>query len=63
MYLVGYNNGQKHVYTATGGAVAVSLVMSKRENNTNPGVVYMNEAFHAIPHYSCLLYTSDAADE
>ena len=42
---------QKHGYTATGGAVAVSLVMSKRENNTNPGVVYMNEAFHAIPHY------------
>ena len=41
---------QKHGYAATGGAVAVSLVMSKRENNTNPGVVYMNEAFHAIPH-------------
>ena len=34
---VGYNNEQKHGHTVKGGAVAVSLVMSKRENNTNPG--------------------------
>jgi len=48
---VGYNNAQKHGHTDTGGAVAVSLAMSKRENNTNPGVVYMNGAFHATSHY------------
>ena len=48
---LGYSNGQKHGYTATGGAVAASLVMSKREKNANPGVVYMNGAFHATSHY------------
>ena len=47
---VGYNNEQKHGHTVKGGAVAVSLAMSKRENNPNPGVVYMNGAFHATSH-------------
>ena len=47
---VGYNNAQKHGHTDTGGAVAVSLAISKRENNTNPGVVYMKGAFHATSH-------------
>jgi len=32
---VGYSNG-KHGYTATGGAVAASLVMSKREKMQVP---------------------------
>ena len=34
---VGYSNRQKHGYTTTGGAVAASLVMSKREKMQIPG--------------------------